>query len=318
MANIPTVTTNLGSDRAPEAPVDIEPPKSVARRLGFGFWLSAGWLLIVIVLAVIAPLITLDPGEARANPDRSIFSLPHPDDTAVGGRLESPSPGLWFGADNTGRDVLSLTIWGSRISLLVGFLAIVIGFLVGGSLGIVAGYFRGLFDKIVSFAFTTLLSFPALILAILITTLLGRTVFWISMSLGILAIAPVGRLARAQTLVFAERDFVTAARILGAKDSRIVLKELLPNVVIPMSALALLGMGIAIVAEGTLAFLGISAADGLSWGKQIFESGSNARTLQNGPHAALFPIGVVFLTVLSLNFAGDRLREVFDAKELAF
>jgi peptide/nickel transport system permease protein len=155
-------------------------------------------------------------------------------------------------------------------------------------------------------------------LAILITTLLGRTVFWISVSLGILAIAPVGLLARAQTLVYVERDFVMAARILGAKDSRIVLKELLPNVVIPMSALALLGMGIAIVAEGTLAFLGISSADGLSWGKQIFESGSNARTLQSGPHAALFPIGVVFLTVLSLNYAGDRVREVFDVKELAF
>ena len=169
-----------------------------------------------------------------------------------------------------------------------------------------------------SFIFATLLSFPALILAILITTLLGRTVFWISISLGILAIAPVGRLARAQTLVFAEKDFVMAARILGATDRRILVRELLPNVVIPMSALALLGMGIAIVAEGTLAFLGISVADGLSWGKQIFESGSRATDLKNGPHAALFPIGVVFLTVLSLNYAGDRVREVFDAKELAF
>jgi len=292
--------------------------KSISRQLGAGFWLCVGWLALVTLLAIIAPLITLERGEARQNPDRSVLTLPHPDDTAVAGRLDGPSPGLWFGADNTGRDVLSLTIWGSRISLLVGFIAIVIGFVVGGTLGMLAGFFRGWFDRIVSFAFTTLLSFPALILAILITTLLGRTVFWISVSLGILAIAPVGRLARAQTLVFAERDFVTAAKILGAPDSRILRRELLPNVVIPMSALALLGMGIAIVAEGTLAFLGISSADGLSWGKQIFESGSNARTLQTGPHAALFPIGVVFLTVLALNYAGDRAREVFDAKELAF
>ncbi|MFT7474019.1 MAG: peptide/nickel transport system permease protein [Verrucomicrobiales bacterium] len=317
MANIPMVTTTLSSN-ALEEPVDAVKPQSVARRLGLGFWLSVGWLGIVIALALLAPLLTLERGEARTIEDRSVFSLPHPDDIGSGGRLESPSPGLWFGADSTGRDVLSLTIWGARISLLVGFLAIVIGFVVGGSLGIIAGYFRGWFDTVVNFLFSTLLSFPALILAILITTLLGRTVLWISVSLGILAIAPVGRLARAQTLVFAERDFVMAARILGAKDSRIILRELLPNVVIPMSALALLGMGIAIVAEGTLAFLGISAADGLSWGKQIFESGSNARTLQSGPHAALFPIAVVFLTVLALNFAGDRLREVFDAKELAF
>ena len=316
LGNIAAVTANLGSN-ALSAPSAAPPAKSIARQLGAGFWLSVGWLGLVALLAVIAPLITLENGEARRNDDRSIFVLAHPDEVAVGARLESPSPGLWFGADNTGRDVLSLTIWGSRISLLVGFLAIVIGFVVGGTLGMLSGFFRGWFDKIVTFVFTTLLSFPALILAILITTLLGRTVFWISVSLGILAIAPVGRLARAQTLVFAERDFVTAARILGAKDSRILLRELLPNVVIPMSALALLGMGIAIVAEGTLAFLGISAADGLSWGKQIFESGSNARTLQNGPHAALFPIAVVFLTVLALNYAGDRMREVFDAKELA-
>ncbi len=311
-------TTFLPDGPDLDAPDLLEAPPSLARRLGIGFWLSSGWLALVVVLALLAPLITMERGEARANPDRSAFMLAHPDDVAVGDRLESPSAGLWFGADNTGRDVLSLTIWGSRISLLVGFLAIAIGFLVGGSLGMAAGHFRGLFDKVISFVFTVLLSFPALILAILITTLLGRTVFWISISLGILAIAPVGRLARAQTLVYAERDFVTAARILGAKDSRIVVKELLPNVVIPMSALALLGMGIAIVAEGTLAFLGISAADGLSWGKQIFESGSNARTLESGPHAALFPIAVVFLTVLSLNYAGDRLREVLDAKELAF
>ncbi|MDW3176329.1 MAG: ABC transporter permease [Acidimicrobiia bacterium] len=285
---------------APEEPVLPDPP-SIAKQLGLGFWISVGFLGLIVALAVLAP----------------VLPIADPNETAVGGKFESPNPGLWFGADSTGRDVLALTIWGARISLLVGFLAIMIGFLVGGTLGLVSGYFRGVFDKIVSFVFVTLLSFPALILAILITTLLGRTVFWISLSLGILAIAPVGRLARAQTLVFAERDFVTAARILGASDKRIIMKELLPNVVIPMSALALLGMGIAIVAEGTLAFLGISVSGGLSWGKQIFEAGSSARNLQDGPHAALFPIGVVFLTVLSLNYAGDRIREVFDAKELA-
>lgn len=279
---------------------EIAAPPSTFARLGLGFWLSTGFVLLIVALAVLAP----------------ILPIADPNETAVGGRLESPRPGLWFGADSTGRDVLALTIWGSRISLLVGFLAILIGFAVGGTLGIAAGYFRGVFDRVVSFLFVTLLSFPALILAILITTLLGRSVFWISVSLGVLAIAPVGRLARAQTLVFAEREFVTAARILGASDWRILTKELLPNVVIPMSALALLGMGIAIVAEGTLAFLAISVEDGLSWGRQIQDAGSSARTLENGPHAALFPIGVLFLTVLSLNYAGDRLREVFDAKEL--
>ncbi len=275
-------------------------PQSLAKRLGMGFFLAAGFLVVVFAAALLAP----------------VLPIADPDQTAIGGRLEGPRSGLWFGADSTGRDVLSLTIWGSRISLLVGFIAIVIGFSVGGTIGMAAGYFRGTFDRVVSFVFVTLLSFPALILAILITTLLGRTVAWVSISLGILAIAPVGRLARAQTLVFAEREFVQAARLLGASDWRIITKELLPNVVIPMSALALLGMGIAVVAEGTLAFLAISVEDGLSWGRQIQDAGSSARNLEEGPHAALFPIGVLFLTVLSLNYAGDRLREVFDAKEL--
>ena len=286
-----------------EGPEGEVKPRQVSalRRLGFGFWLSTGFLVFIVVIALLAPVLPIE------DPNR----------TAVGGRFEGPRSGLWFGADGNGRDVLALTIWGARISLLVGFIAVFVGFLVGGTLGVLAGYFRGLFDTVVSFIFDTLLSFPALILAILITTLLGRTVFWISLSLGILAIAPVGRLARAQTLVFAEREFVTAARVLGASNARIIIKELLPNVVIPMSALVLLGMGIAIVSEGTLAFLGISVSGGLSWGSQIFNAGSSARDLADGPHAALFPIGVVFLTVLALNFAGDRLREVFDAKELA-
>lgn len=318
MANVPMISEGTDPNARAvglEAPVVAE-AKSIARRLGVGFWLSVAWLVLVSGLALFAPLLTLEQREANSRPDRSVLTLAHPDDTAVGGRLESPRAGLWFGADNTGRDVLSNTIWGARISLLVGLLAIVIGFTVGGTLGILSGFFRGWFDKLVSFLFTTLLSFPALILAILVTTLLGRTLLWVSVSIGILSIAPIGRLARAQTLVFAERDFVIAARILGAKDSRIILREILPNVVIPMSALALLGVGIAIVAEGTLAFLGISVQDGSSWGRMI-QGAATAQQLQEGPHAALLPILVVFLTVLSLNFAGDRVREVFDAKELA-
>lgn len=283
---------------AVEDPVDT---RSVARQLGFGFWLSAAFVVLMVILALLAPVLPLEDPTA----------------TAVGGQYEGPNAGLWFGADVLGRDVFSITIWGSRISLLVGFIAIVVGFVVGGPLGILAGYFRGRFDQVVSFLFATLLSFPALILAILVTTVLGRTVFWVSISLGILAIAPVGRLARAQTLVFAEREFVVAARVLGASHLRILTREIFPNVVIPMSALALLGMGIAIVAEGTLAFLGISVSGAQSWGNQIAEA-SSTRNLQEGPHSAFFPIGIVFLTVLSLNYAGDRLREVFDTKELNF
>lgn len=204
---------------------------------------------------------------------------------------------------------------GARISLIVGFSAISFGFLVGGTLGIIAGYFRGWLDKIISFTFIVLLSFPSLVLAIMLTALLNRSLFTISMILGILSIAPVGRLARASTLQFSDREFVLAARQIGASDSRIILRELLPNVVIPMSALALLGMAVAIVAEGGLAFLGLSVSQGITWGSLIQIGSDSATTLENAPWIAFFPILLLFLTVLSLNFAGDRLRSHLDVKE---
>ncbi len=153
--------------------------------------------------------------------------------------------------------------------------------------------------------FVVLLSFPALVLAILITSLLNRSLFTISFTIGILAIAPVGMVSRATTISFADREFVLAARTLGAKHPRIIVRELLPNVVIPMSALALLGVAVAIVAEGGLAFLGLSVEKGITWGKLI-QNGAGRSDLEDAPWIAFAPILVLFLTVLSLNFAGDQ------------
>jgi peptide/nickel transport system permease protein len=212
--------------------------------------------------------------------------------------------------------MFSRTIWGARVSLTVGFAAIFLGMLIGGTLGMLAGFFRGWWDKIVSFVFLVLLSFPAIVLAILITTLVNRSLLTISATLGLLAIAPVGRLARATTIQFAEREFVVAARTLGASNRRVIVRELLPNVVIPMGALALLGMAVAIVAEGALAFLGLSVESGSTWGKLIL-FGAETRTLENAPWVAFAPITVLFLTVVSLNFCGDKVRAHFDVKEIA-
>jgi peptide/nickel transport system permease protein len=271
------------------------------RRLGFGFWVSVGWLFLIIGVAVLAPWLPIaDPNE-----------------TGYGGRLDGPGWAAWFGTDTNGRDMFSRTIWGARVSLTVGFIAIVDGILIGGTLGLIAGYFRGAADRVISFVFFALLSFPGLVLALLIIASLGSSLMVVSMTLGILSIAPVGRLARAATLTFAEREFVQAARVLGSTHRRIMVRELLPNVMIPMSALALLGMAITIVAEGGLAFLGLSVSDGFSWGKMIL-LGSSPRTLRNGPWVAMMPIGAMFLTVLALNFAGDRLRQYLDVRELAF
>jgi peptide/nickel transport system permease protein len=185
--------------------------------------------------------------------------------------------------------------------------------LVGGTLGLLAGYFRGALDRIVTFVFVVLLSFPALVLAILITSLLDRGLLTIALTLGLLGIAPVGRIARAATIQYAERDFVRAARMIGASHRRIMLHELLPNVAVPMGSLALLGMAVAIVAEGGLAFLGLSVAEGTTWGKLILD-GSETQTLTEAPWVAFAPIGVLFLTVLALNLAGDRLRRLGDVR----
>lgn len=280
-----------------------EPELAAPKRLGAGFWIAVAWIALIVGLAVLAPLLPLkDPDQSFIEPGRR---PPY-----------SPSFDHWFGTDQNARDVFSRTVFGARVSLVVGFVAIAFGMVVGGSLGMVAGYARGWFDKVVSFLFLVLLSYPLLVLAILITALLDRSLLTISLTLGILAIAPVGRLARAATLVFAEREFVLAARTIGAKPVRILVRELLPNVLIPMSALALLGMAVAIVAEGGLAFLGLSVEQGSTWGKLIL-NGSGTRILEQAPWVAMFPIGVLFLTVAALNFAGDRIREYFDVKEIS-
>lgn len=273
------------------------------KRLGWGFWLAIGWIVLIVVVAVLAPILPFKPpGQNNiqtGKPPPYGLSWTHP-----------------MGTDQDARDMLSRTVFGARVSLTVGFVSIAFGMLIGGSLGMIAGFIRGWFDRIVSFIFLVLLSFPALVLAILITSLVDRSLFTISVTLGVLAIAPVGRLARAATLVYADREFVMAARTIGAKNTRIILRELLPNVMIPMSALALLGVAVAIVAEGALAFLGLSVESGSTWGKLIL-TGSGPRTLESAPWIAFGPIIVLFLTVMALNFAGDRLRDYFDVKELS-
>jgi peptide/nickel transport system permease protein len=271
------------------------------RTLGWGFWLCVGWLSLVVVAAALAPWLPIK------DPDQSFVIRgerpPYP-----------PSGTFWMGSDQDARDIFSRVIWGARISLTVGFVAIAFGLLVGGSFGMIAGYFRGKWDRVVSFLFVVLLAFPALILAILITSLLDRSLTTIAITIGILSIAPVGLVARATTISFADREFVLAARTLGAKHPRVIVRELLPNVLIPMGALALLGIGVAIVAEGGLAFLGLSVEKGATWGKLIL-LGSGSRELEESPWVSMMPILILFLTVLSLNLAGDRLRSYFDVKD---
>lgn len=303
MSEVGANVANLASPASVDGPEEVTPSadETTKRKLGIGFWISTTWISVVVLAALLAPWLPLK------DPDFNFI--------ASGERPPySPSARHWFGTDQDARDLFSRTIWGARTSLTVGFAAIACGIFFGGILGMLAGYFRGWWDRVISFVFIIFLSFPALVLAILITALLERSLRTISITLGILSIAPVGRVARATTISFADREFVLAAQTLGAKHGRIMVRELLPNVLIPMGALALLGMAVAVVAEGGLAFLGLSVEKGSTWGKLIL-TGAGSRDLEKAPWIAFAPIVVLFFTVLALNFAGDRLRSYFDVRE---
>ena len=284
------------------------------KKLGFGFWLSAFWVILITLLAILAPILPIkDPSEN--------YLVYETTENLRGDPVEKPvqppyslSGEHWMGTDKDARDMFSRTIFGARISLAVGLITAVLGLTVGGALGMLAGYFKGWLDKIISAIFIVSLSFPGLILAILIVALLDRSLWTISITIGILAVAPVGRLARAQTITFAEREFVIAAETLGAKRSRIILREMLPNVLIPMATLSMLVVAIAIVAEGALAFLGLSVQKTSTWGKLIL-TGSDMNSLEGAPWIAFGPIIFLFFTVAALNYMSDRLRDYFDVRE---
>lgn len=272
-------------------------PGAVRRRLGVGFWMAAGWVGLVIVLAVLA----------------NVLPLPGPD--AIGAANPGEGPGLHhlLGTDELGRDLLSRVIFGARVSLIVGFFSIAFGLLVGGSLGILAGFFRGKVDAVISGAASILLAFPALIFALAIVTFMGPSLFHVTLAIGILAIAPLTVVVRGSTIVYAQREFVLAARMLGARSRRIISREVLANVLPAALSLGLVSVPVAIVAEGALSFLGLSVrAPQPTWGNMIAEG---RIILAQHPLVALWPSVALFLTVLSLNFAVDRLRGYFDIKE---
>lgn len=280
----------------PEGHLEVD--EIAKRRLGPVFWIAAGFFLLVVALAVLAPW------------------LPIKDPAKIVGRPKlAPSAKFWFGTDALGRDMFSRVIWGARPSLLVGFASIVIGLLIGGPIGLVAGYLRRSFELVLMTLMDVLLSFPALLLAMAIVTFSGsKTELTVSIALGIVAVAPIARLVRANTMVYSQREFVTAARSMGAGHGRIIVRDILPNVIPAVISFSVIAVAVAIVAEGGLSFLGLSidAASKPTWGNMIV---SGKPALENGaPWISLIPSAVLFLTVLALNFAGDRIREYTDIR----
>lgn len=280
-----------------ETDPDQVPDAVAKKRLGPLFWVATGWVVLLVLAAVLAPVLPLD--------DPSV---------AVGRPRQGPSSEFWFGTDMIGRDIFSRVIWGARISLTVGVASILLGMVVGGTIGVVSGYVKGRTETVLMGAIDVLLAFPALLLALVIVSFRDdRSVTNVVLAIGIVSIAPIARLVRASTLVYSQREFVTAARSLGASNLRIIVREILPNVVLPVLSFSIIGIAVAIVAEGGLAFLGLSVPDQPTWGGMINDG--RAQLTQGHPYMSLIPATVMFLTVLSLNLAGDRLREFFDIKE---
>lgn len=264
---------------------------------GVAFWLAATWLAVVVVCAVFA----------------GVLPVPDPIAPDVIHKLEGPSTAHLLGTDGLGRDTLSRLVHGARISLVVSLSAVTIGMLVGGTLGMLAGFTRGWFESALMAVLNVILAFPGLVLLLVLLAYVGQSLSVISLVIGFLSIPVYARVARANTLAIAQREFVLAAHTMGASRTRQLVREIAPNVVLPVAAFGLVAMGVIIVLEGSLAFLGLSVeVPTPTWGGMIAEG---KRHLDGAWWVALIPSTAMFLTVLSLNFVGDTLRRRFDVRD---
>jgi peptide/nickel transport system permease protein len=228
-------------------------------------------------------------------------------------RLMPPSAPHWFGTDELGRDILSRVIYGARISMLVGSCVVAASLTLGLIFGSIAGFYGGLTDRVLNVVvMNAFMSFPGILLAIAFVAFLGPGIFNLIFALSIGGWVGYARLVRAQVLAVREREFVEAARALGASDVRIIVRHILPNIIQPVLVQAAIGMAGAILAEATMSFLGLGVPPPTaSWGAMLNDARSH---LFDSPHLVLFPAAAVMLAVLSFNFIGDGLRDYLDPR----
>jgi len=228
-------------------------------------------------------------------------------------RLAAPSAAHWFGTDELGRDILSRTIYGARISMFVGGCVVLISLALGLIIGSIAGYYGGKIDRFVNVVvMNAFLSFPGILLAIAFVAFRGPGVFNLVLALSLGGWVGYARLVRGQVLAAREREFVEAARALGASDLRIITRHILPNIIQPVIVQAAIGMAGAILAEATMSFLGLGVPPPTaSWGTMLNDARAH---LFDAPHLVLFPALAVMLAVLSFNFIGDALRDYLDPR----
>ena len=286
---------------------------SRSKNLGWSFWLPITWISFVFVMALSADTLRL--------PDYSHIDWNHPAAppgtvgaiiTDQNGESRMVEYIYRLGTDNLGRDITTRLIHGARTSLLVGLLAPAIALVIGGALGLLAGFYRGRIDALVVALMDVILAFPGLVLLLAMAFYFGPGLDKLILALTILIVPAFCRVTRANTLTWTQRDFIMAARAIGASDLRILCCHILPNVFGPVAAYGLLIVAVMIIAEGAMSFLGLGVPPPTpSWGGMIADG---KEVLDEAPHVSLIPAAVMFLTVLSFNLLGDRLRELTDVR----
>jgi peptide/nickel transport system permease protein len=280
--------------------VETASPRVAARR-----WRASATLTARIGAAILLAALAV----ALAAPALS----PHdPLRQDLGNALASPGGAHLLGTDNLGRDILSRVMWGTRISLVAGFVSVTIALAAGSALGLLAGYAGGRLDDLVMRAMDALLSFPPLVLALALGAVLGAGLTGVLIALGVVYTPTFARLMRGQVLAITARDYVHAARALGAPGWRIAWRHVLPNATAPIVIQASLSVAFAILAEASLSFLGLGIQPpAASWGSMI---NAGRGYLQQAPWIVFGPGAALFVTVVGLNFVGDAVRDALDPR----
>jgi peptide/nickel transport system permease protein len=306
--------TALQTATAPGAPAMTATDDGITKKRAFGIagWVAMGWMTIIGICVLFAQWLPIkDPNASKAGYER----------LAPFQTWEFP-----LGCDANGRDLLSRTIYGARTSMVISVSAVAIGFLIGGLLGLLAGYFRNWFSTVLAGLFDILLAIPALVLVLsLVAVLKGDpnndagfhmpSTLVVTIALGLVSIPILARITRASTLSWAKRDFVTAAKAQGGGNRRILFREILPNVFPAMASISLLGIAVAVVAEGGAAILGASVDPPTStWGTLIASGRSD---LREAPFIVAIPTIAIFLTVTALNYLGDVITDRLEVRESA-
>jgi peptide/nickel transport system permease protein len=255
-----------------------------------------GIVVFFIIIAIFAPII-------------APYSFK---DQVLADRMLSPSSEHWFGTDDFGRDIFSRIVYGARISLWVGFFSVLGSVVAGTLLGIVAGYYGRWVDAIISRIFDIMLAFPSILLAIAVVSILGPSLQNALIAIAVINIPNFGRLVRSKVLSVKQEEYIMAARAVGMKDSRILLRHILPNSISPVIVQATLAIATAIIEAAALGFLGMGAqAPTPEWGKMLADS---KNYITQAPWTLFFPGVAIMLTVLGFNLMGDGLRDILDPK----